>query len=76
MPAKDTPALAKPKIGTISSATGLCSACSSACSGECAAGAPWFCGRSGMARANATPASVACTPDFSTKYHSTAPSNR
>ena len=31
---------------------------------------------SGMVSASATPASVACTPDFSTSTHSTAPSTR
>ncbi|MNJ63766.1 hypothetical protein D3C77_596880 [compost metagenome] len=76
MPANDTPALANPKIGTISSATGLCRACSRSCKGEWASGLPWLRGRSGMVSASATPARVACTPDFSTKYQSTAPISR
>ncbi|KAG0759886.1 hypothetical protein G6F22_019257 [Rhizopus arrhizus] len=76
MPANETPALAKPNTGTISSATGLCSACSRSCSGECACGWPALRGRSGIVSASATPASVACTPDFSTKYPRAAPGRR
>ena len=76
-PASETPALAKPKIGMMISGTKRCSACSSRCSGECSRSCAMpGVALSGMVSASATPARVACTPDFSTSTHSTAPSTR
>jgi hypothetical protein len=67
-PASDTPALAKANIGSTRKATQGCRPCSSASAGE------WPSSPSlGMNSAVATPASVACTPDFSTQTHITRP---
>ena len=64
-PASGTPAFANAKIGSTPKATQGCSACSSG-----------FDFASGMNIARITPASVACTPDFSTATHSTMPTSR
>ncbi len=68
IPFSDTPALANANIGNTRKATHGCSPCSSASAGE-----PPLASRIGMNSAVATPASVACTPDFSTHSHSTRP---
>jgi hypothetical protein len=76
--AKETPALAKPKTGTMMKATGLLSACSSRCSGDSpplpsgVPGVRWM----GMHSASSTPATVACTPERNTSTQSTSPSSR
>ena len=68
--AKDSPALAKPNNGRMPNPTHGASSCSMRISGEASPG--WF--SYGIANANTAPAKVACTPDFSTKTHSTTPS--
>jgi hypothetical protein len=68
---KDSPALAKPNKGRMPKATHGASSCSMRRSGEASPGPVLY----GIANANAAPAKVACTPDFSTKTHSTTPSN-
>ena len=65
-PAKETPALAKPKSGTIRNATQGCRPCSSRCSGESSASGAPARARTGWRSASSTPAIVAWTPDSST----------
>ena len=54
------PVLASAKIGRMMKATGLCKNCSSLCEGDASSSAL---AENGMAKASATPAIVACTPD-------------
>jgi len=75
-PSNDTPALAKPKSGTIRNADQGCSACSSLWSGESTASGAAGDLTSGIVIAAATPAMVACTPDWKTSTHSTTASAR
>ena len=69
-PSRDTPAFAKAKTGIIRNATHGCSICSQVLKGEGESAVLPF---KGMANARATPASVACTPDFSTQIHNIIP---
>ena len=75
-PLTSTPALAKPKIGTIAKATHGWSPCSSRWSGEVwLSGAPGV-RSNGIAIAASTPAMVAWTPDSSIAYQSKAKASR
>ena len=76
MPSSETPALANPKIGTMTNATGFTKACSSRCRGESAASGAASVRRNGMAKAANTPAIVACTPDNNVAYHNKAARSR
>ena len=70
MPPSGTPALQKANTGSTPNATHGCSACSICNRGDSPAALRL---RSGIASAQATPASVACTPDLSTQTHSAMP---
>ena len=73
-PPSGRPALAKAKTGMISHADHGLITCSSRMAGRVSSGSP--ADFSGMNSASTTPASVACTPDFSTDTQSSAPSSR
>ena len=62
-PASDTPALAKPNMGTIRNETQGDRPCSRMCSGDSLSSGAAGLRVIGMVRARATPARVACTPE-------------
>ena len=69
-PPTSTPALANANTGRIANATHGCSECSSVVAGAVAVSAGFL---AGTKSAVTTPASVACTPDFSTQSHNAVP---
>ncbi|MNH46884.1 hypothetical protein D3C79_1098660 [compost metagenome] len=64
--------MAKPKTGTMKKATGFANACSRIWSGELISSGFALAGLSGIISAATTPATVAWTPELSTKNHNTA----
>ena len=73
-PPSGRPALAKAKTGMMNQADHGLITCSSRMAGRASSASP--ADLRGMNSASTTPASVACTPDFSTDTHSSAPSSR
>ena len=70
----ERPALAKAKTGMMNQADHGFSTCSRWMAGRASSASP--ADLSGMNIASTTPASVACTPDFSTDTQSTTPISR